>query len=269
MGQQVLVENRAGASAMIGTDLVAKSPADGYTLLFGGVGAMVLRPTLDPKTPYNVPRDFAPVSHVVNFELMMIARKDLPAQTLKQFVAQAKAEPGKFTIASSGAGGPLHMSSELFKIIAGIDTVHVPYKGEQPAVTDVVGGRVDAMVSSTAIAAPMIRAGKLKALAIMDDSRSHVLPDVPTVVEEGFKGYELFSWVGIFAPAGTDPAIVDKLSNTIAAALKTPDLRERLIAQGLVPVGSRPAVFAEFLKKDRAKWEKLVRQVGLTLDAIQ
>lgn len=264
LGQQIVIDNRAGGAGALGADFVAKSAPDGYTLCFCTTGPMALIPILDPKLPYQPLRDFAHVSHVLNVENVIIGRLDLPATNAAGLVALAKASPDKVTFGTPGIGGPQHLAGELLNTMAGIRLVHVPFKGEGPAITDLLGGQIDIVFASMVAALPQIRAGKVKALAVPHLTRSRMLPEVPTVAETGYPGYEISNFIGISAPAGTPAAAIDRLHAAVTAALAVGSVQERLVADGLAPVGSRPEAYAEMLKRANERWSGVIRQAGLT-----
>lgn len=264
LGQPLVIDNRLGAGGAIAAEFVAKAPADGYTLCFCTTGPMALIPILDPKLAYNPLRDLAPVSHLHNVDNVIIARADLPASTIAQVVALAKANPDKITYGTPGIGGPQHLSGELMNTMAGIKLVHVPFKGEAPSITDLMGGQIDLVFASVLAAVPHIKSGKVKAIAVPHRTRAKLLPEVPSVAESGYPGYEISNFVGINAPAGTPAAVIDRLYAAVAVAIATPAVQERMIAEGLTPVGSRPEAYAEFLRSEHDKWARVIKQAGLT-----
>jgi tripartite-type tricarboxylate transporter receptor subunit TctC len=266
LGQPFVIENRAGAGGNIGSDAVAKSPADGYTLLMGTVGTHAINVTLYPKMPYDAAKDFTPVSLVAGVPNVLIAAPSFPANSVKDVIDAAKKEPGKLTFASSGNGTSIHLSGELFKMMSGTQMTHVPYKGSSAALPDVMSGQVNIMFDNAPSAMPHIKGGKLKAIAVTSSTRSPALPNVPTIAEAGLPGFEASSWFGVLAPAGTPKDIVDRLSREIAKALATPEMRERLSAQGADSVGSTPEKFAEHIKSEIDKWAKVVKASGAKVD---
>ncbi|MEO7726305.1 MAG: tripartite tricarboxylate transporter substrate binding protein [Burkholderiales bacterium] len=261
--QQVVVDNRAGAGGIIGTELVAKAAPDGYTLLHGTAAGLIINPLLIKKLPYDTFRDFAPVSMVVIVPQLLVVHPGVPAATLKELIALAKASPGRLNYASVGVGSPNHLGMELLKSMAGIDMVHVPYKGATPAMADLIAGQVQLAFNGMASVLPQIASGKMRALAIGSARRSAAAPDVPTVAEAGLPGFEYTAWNGNFAPAGTPPALVAKISSDIRSALAAPDVAQRLASLGSEPSGSTPAQFAAYVKEDHARWSRVVKTLGL------
>ena len=264
LGQPLVIDNRLGAGGAIAAEFVAKAPADGYTLCFCTTGPMALIPILDPKLPYNPQRDLAPVSHLHNVDNVIIARADLPANTIAQVVALAQASPDKITYGTPGIGGPQHLSGELMNSMAGIRLLHVPFKGEAPSITDLMGGQIDLVFASVLAAMPHIKSGKVKAIAVPHRTRAKLLPQVPTVAESGYPGYEISNFVGINAPAGTPAVVIDRLYAAVAAAISTTAVQERMISEGLTSVGSRPEAYADFLRSEHDKWTRVIKQAGLT-----
>jgi tripartite-type tricarboxylate transporter receptor subunit TctC len=264
LGQPVTVDNRAGAGGAIAAEHVAKSPPDGYTLCFCTTGPMALIPILDARLPYDPLRDLAPVSHLHNVDNVIIARPTLPASSVAELVALARSNPDKLTYGTPGIGGPQHLSGELLNTMAGIRLVHVPFKGEAPSITDLMGGQIDLVFASVLAAVPHIKSGKVKAVAVPHRTRAELLPDVPTVAESGYPGYEISNFVGINAPAGTPGAVIERLYESVAAAIAQPAVRQRMVAEGLTPVGSRPEAYEAFLRSEHQKWSGVIRQAGLT-----
>ncbi len=266
LGTQVFVENHPGAGGVVGSDIVAKAPADGYTLIIGNAGSHGINAAVYAKLPYDIQRDFAPVSQVAVSPNIMVVNPDVPATNVGQFIAYAKARPGALSYASGGNGSSAHMSMELFKSMTGVDLVHIPYKGSSPALTDVVSGQVAVMFVNLPPAVPLVKAGKVRALAVTTRTRSPLLPDVPTMIESGVAGYETVAWFGILAPAATPKEIVARLSTEIGRIARTPEMRERLLSLGAEPVGSTPEEFAAVISRDIAKWTPLAKTVGIKVD---
>ncbi len=270
-GQSFIVENKPGAGGNTGADLVAKSPADGYTLLMGTVGTQAINPALYPKMPYDAVKDFMPITlfaGVPNVLVMNPAKAAAYKITdVKSLIAYAKANPGKLNMASSGNGTSIHLSGELFKTMTGTYMLHFPYRGSGPALLDLIGGTMDLMFDNLPSALPQIKAGKLVALAVTSGERSAALPELPTIAEAGpIKGYEASSWFGLLAPAGTPPEIVNRLQQETAKALATPALKERLLAQGAIPGGNTPAQFTQFIAAEAKKWAQVVKTSGAKVD---
>jgi tripartite-type tricarboxylate transporter receptor subunit TctC len=261
-----VVDNKPGAGGNIGSDIVAKSAPDGYTLVMGTVGTHAINASLYKKMPYDHIKDFVPVSLVALVPNILVVHPSVPANSVKELIAYAKANPGKLNFASSGNGTSIHLSGELFKTTAGVEMTHVPYKGSAPAVTDLLGGQVQLMFDNMPSALPHVKAGKLKALGVTTAKRFPAAPDIPAIAEAGVPGYEASSWFGVLAPAGTPKEIVNKLSSEIAKILQTPEIKERLLSQGAEPVGNTPDQFAAFIKAETAKWAKVVKESGATVD---
>ncbi len=266
LGQSIVVENRPGAGGNIGAELVARSPADGYTMLIVANG-MAVNPALYRKLSYDPIKDFAPVSLLAVVPNVLVANKaKTSAKTVPEVIASAKSQPGKYTYASAGNGTSIHLAGELFTSMAGVELLHVPYKGSGPAVTDLLGGQVDYMFDSITSAKPHIDAGKLTAIAVTTSKRSATLPNVPTVAEAGLPGYELSPWFAAFVPAGTPPAVVESLNRAMVEALRKPAVQKRLAAIGAEPIGSTPAELKQHLAKETDKWGKLIRTRGIRAD---
>src|SRR5450432_1930075 len=266
LGTQVFVENHPGAGGVVGSDIVAKAPADGYTLIIGNAGSHGINAAVYAKLPFDIQRDFVAVSQVAVSPNILILNPEVPVTNMQQFIAYAKARPGQLSYASGGNGSSAHMSMELFKAMAGIDLLHVPYKGSSPALTDVITGQVSAMIVNMPPAVPFVKAGKLRALAVTTRARSPLLPDVPTVAESGLPGYETVAWFGILAPSATPRDIVNRLSEEIAKIARSPAMRERLTSLGAEAVGSTPEEFAAVIARDIAKWTPLAKSVGIKVD---
>ena len=265
-GQVFIVENRPGAAGIIGTDLVAKSTADGYTLVMGSSGVMAVNPGLYSKLPYDPVKDFAPITVAVTVPLFLVANPNFPPNTVKELVAYAKANPGKVNYASGGSGVTNHLAMELFKSVAGIDMVHVPYKGGPPALTDLIAGQVNVMFETGPGALPHVKSGKLKAIAVGGSKRSAAMPNLSTVAESGYPGFEAVAWIGISAPTGTPKEIITKLNSEIVKIVHLPDIKERFLGLGAESVGNTPEEFAIYLKAEIAKWGKVVKDSGAKVD---
>ena len=266
LGQQVIVDNRAGAGGNIGSQLVARAPADGYTLLMGTVGTHAINAALYPKMPFDHVKDFAPISRVANVPNLLVANPQQPFKTVPELIAYAKANPGKVNFGSSGNGSSIHLSGELFKSMAKVDMVHIPYKGSAPAVADLLGNQIAIMFDNLPSAMQHVRSGKLRPIAVTTAKRSPELPDVPTIAEAGLPGYEATSWFGLFAPAKTPADVVDKIDAALIKVLASADLKKRLSEQGAEPYAEKPAQFAEFIKTETAKWGKVVKDSGASVD---
>jgi len=265
LGQPFVVEDRPGGGSLVGTDAVAKSAPDGYTLLMMS-NTHTVNESLIANKPFQLLRDFVPVAPVNYSDLVLVVHPSVPANTLKEFIALAKSKPHALNYASSGPGTPYHMAGELFKAMAGLDIVHVPYKGSSGARTDVLGGQVQMMFDSITTMAPNVRAGKLKALGTTGKTRSPVLPEVPTVAEAGVPGYEATIWLGIMAPAGTPKPIVERLNAEIRKIVSSPGVREAWEKQGAAPMNMSTDEFGQYLREDIAKWAQVVKISGAKVD---
>ena len=262
-GQPVVVENKPGAGAVIGTEFAAKSAPDGYTLVMAVSSAFGINPGLVPNLPYDVMRDFALITNVVLTPQTLIVPANSPAKTVQELVALAKAKPGSLNYASLGSGSTSHLTMELFRSTAAIQLTHVPYKGSPPAYTDLLSGNVQLMFDAVPAVIPHAKSGKLRALAVGSATRSPFLPDVPTVAESGYPGFEAVGWIGLAAPAKTPDAILNKINTEVVKILATPDMRERLAGLGVTPVGDTRAQFTAFVRGEIAKWGKLIRDANV------
>jgi tripartite-type tricarboxylate transporter receptor subunit TctC len=265
LGQPVVVDNKPGASGMLGNDIVAKAAPDGYTILFA-ITAMIQSPSLYKKVPYNVERDFAPVSLVARSSDLFVVPNRVPARTLAEFVALAKASPGKLSYGSYGNGTSSHLHGEQFKMRAGIDLVHIPYKGAAPLVSDVLGAQVDSAFIDVSSAYPYLNSGKFRVLGITGAQRHKALSSVPTFAEAGFAGFEANGWLAFFLPAGAPRDITARLSAEVARITKVPEVWQRLATMGLQPVGSTPEELATLVSTDTPKWARIVRDAHIQLD---
>jgi len=264
-GQPVVIENRAGANGNIGMEQVVKAPADGYTWVIATVGTIAVNPTLY-KLPFDMVRDFAPVIHLTNSPAVLVVHPSLPVKSVAQLIALARKRPGELTFGSSGSGGLGHISGEMFRQMAGLDMVHVPYKSAAPALADLLGGQISILFENTISATPHIRSGRLRALAVSTATRAAVLPEVPTVAESGLPGYSNNSWNGVLMPAGTPRDLVTRLNAELVRILQLPDVRERLTAVGADIVGSTPEQFAALIRSEIDKLAKVVRAAKIRID---
>jgi len=262
IAQQVVVDNRPGAGGNIGTDIVAKSAPDGYTMLMGSAGPLAINASLFGKMPFDPIKDLAPVTLAASTPNVLVVHPSLRAATVKELIALAKARPGEINFASSGHGTPAHLAGELFNSMAGVKMVHVPYKGAAPALADLLGGQVQLMFSTMPPALPHVKDGKLRALAVTSAKRSPAAPDLPTLDEIALPGFEANTWHGVVVPAGTPATIVARLNREIVAILHLPEVVERLSGQGAEPVGSTPEEFAAYIRSETLKWAKVVRDSG-------
>jgi len=265
MGQPFVVENRPGGGAVIGSDAVAKSAPDGYTLLMMS-NTHTVNESLIPKKPYDLMRDLAPINGINYSDLLMVLHPSVPANNLKEFLALAKAQPKVLNYASSGPGTPYHMAGELFKYMAGVDIVHVPYKGSDGARTGILGGQVQMMIDAITTMAPNVRAGRLKAMGTTGKTRSSVLPDVPTISEAGVPGYETGIWLGLMAPAGTPRPVLERLNTEVRKVLDSTEVKESWGKQGATPMGMTIDQFDKFLRDDITKWASVVKATGMKVE---
>ncbi|MEI7443541.1 MAG: tripartite tricarboxylate transporter substrate binding protein [Burkholderiales bacterium] len=263
LGQPVIIDNKAGAGGTLGIDLVAKAAPDGYTIGMGNLASLSVNVSLMKKVPYDPQKDLAPIVLVEQSPLVLTAGPGTSAKTVGELLAQARAQPGKLTFASSGIGGAHHLSGEMLLQLAGADLAHVPYKGGSQGATDLMAGHVAVMFEMGYSALPSIKAGRIRALAVTSSKRLQVLPDVPTMIEAGVQGFESYNWQGLVAPAGTPRAIVDRLNREVNAILAMPEVRDGIVAQGSQPSGGTPEQFAAFVKTETAKWGKVVRDANI------
>jgi tripartite-type tricarboxylate transporter receptor subunit TctC len=265
LGQQFVVDNRAGAGGNIAAELVVKSPHDGYTLLFTN-NAYTINPNLQRSVPYDPLKDFAPVSLAGLTAQVLVAHPSLPANTTQEVIALARSRPGRINAATAGSGSPSHLALATFRHLAAVDIVHVPYKGAPPALTDLIAGQVDLYFSGLPPALAMTKAGKVKAIAVSTSSRSSAMPDVPTFAESGLAGYDVPLWYGLFAPAGVPAPIVSRLAAEVAKGLASPDGKERFIAQGVEPRSSTPAEFSALIRAELQRWAALVKIADIKVE---
>jgi tripartite-type tricarboxylate transporter receptor subunit TctC len=266
MGQPMVVENRPGAAGNIGMAQGAKSAADGYTLVLAPAGNLTVNPSLYRNVPYDVGKDFAPVTVIAAVPNILVVNPSIPARNLAEFIAYSKAHPGQLNYSSPGAGSGAHLAGELFKSTAGVDMVHIPFNGIAPAVTAVLGGQVQLMFAGAPAVLQHVQTGKLRALGVASMKRIAAAPDLPTLSESGLAGFDVTSWYSIVAPAGTPPEIIARLQAEIAKALREPDVREKLAAQGAEPIGNSPAEFAAMIKTETAKWSQIVQSARITVE---
>ena len=263
LGQPIVVDNRGGAGGTIGADVAAKSPPDGYTLLMGA-GGHTLAPSLYSKLPYDIITDFTPISTAAKSSYMLVLHPSVAAKSVKDLIGLAKASAGTLSYASPGIGTPPHLAAEMFKTMAGVDMIHVAYKGDTPAIADLLGGHVDLGFLAISATVPHVKAGKLKALAVTSLQRTPVMPDMPTVAEAGgLKGYDISTWWGLFAPAGTSSEIVHRLSANMAKIVTLPDIRDRFAALGIEPAANTPEQFALLVKAEVEKFARLAKAAGI------
>jgi tripartite-type tricarboxylate transporter receptor subunit TctC len=266
VGQPVVVENRAGAGGTVGSIAAAKAPADGYTLLYGSTSTLAIAPSLYRSLPYDPRKSFAPISLVSRGPILVVVNAQVPARTLKEFIDLAKKQPGKLSYSSAGSGTPPHLAGELFKSVAGVELLHVPYKGGAPAINDLVGGQVQAIFEGQVALMPHLKSGRARALAITGATRSAALPDVPTAAEAGLPSYDANFWSGLVAPDGTPAEAIERLNTVLVKALQSPELRESLARQGLEAFGNTPRQFGAYIAAEMEKWAAVVKASGAKLD---
>jgi tripartite-type tricarboxylate transporter receptor subunit TctC len=264
--QTVVVENRPGAAGNIGTAYVAKAPPDGYTIMMGTIGTQSINPSLYKKMPYDAAKDFVPITRAAMVPNLLVVNKDAPFNTLPEMLAYEKANPGKLTYGSSGNGTTLHLSGELFNLMAGTKITHIPYKGSTPAVADLMGGQISMIFDNMPSAIQQVKGGRLKALAVTSAQRNPQLPEIPTIQEIGVAGYEVWSWFGLLAPAATPKPIVDKLNASIVEIIKQPDVQAKIIELGAVPVPETSAEFGAFIAAETLKWAKVINEANIGMD---
>jgi tripartite-type tricarboxylate transporter receptor subunit TctC len=265
LGQQVIIDNRGGAGGSIGSALAAQSPSDGYTVLFT-LSSHTINPAIYTKLPFDTEKDFSSVVTVASLPQILVANPNFPAKTVKEVIEMAKAKPGSISYASVGNGSPGHLAGAMMATDAGVEMTHIPYRGGGPAVTDVIAGQVPLLWVSIPAAAQFVKTGKLKALAVSTVKRSAVFPDVPTMVESGFKGFEVDSWYAMFVPAKTPQAIIDRINKATVNVLAQPDVKEKLLGQGAEAVGDTPAQLSGVVKKEIAKWKQVVKSANIKVD---
>jgi tripartite-type tricarboxylate transporter receptor subunit TctC len=265
IGQQIVIDNRPGASGILGSEVVSRAAPDGYTLLVANV-SLVVNPFLYPKMPYDPLKDFVPVTMINSAPLLLVVHPSIPAKSVTELIAFAMSHPGQLNYGSGGLGSTPYLAAELFKSLAGIDVVHVPYKGGAPALSDLVGGQLTFMIENMPGTMPYAKAGNLRALAITSPQRTELAPELPTMAEAGVPGYEISGWNGLFAAKGTPPDIVARLHSEVTKILRTPEVRQELATLGAEPVGDTPDEFAAFLRADTARWGKIIQEKGIRSD---
>jgi tripartite-type tricarboxylate transporter receptor subunit TctC len=266
IGQPVIVENKPGAGGNIGADAVAKSPADGYTILMGAVATHAINPTLYGKIPYDPVKDFAPITLIGVTPNVLVVNATLPVKDVREFIAYAKSNPGKLNFGSGSSGSAGHLAGELFKSMAGVDMTHIPYKGAAPAMQDLIAGQIQLMFDNMASALPQVKGGKIRALAVTTPRRSIYAPDLPTIAESGLPGFDVSTWFGLFAPANTPREAVALLHDEFVRALALPEVKERMANLGIEPVGNNPEEFAAYIKTEAAKYGEVIRKSGAKVD---
>jgi tripartite-type tricarboxylate transporter receptor subunit TctC len=263
MGQQFVVENRPGAASIIGSEAAARAPNDGYTLFMGSSGSLAVNPGMYAKLPYDPIRDFVPIGLALKVPFFLVVNPSVPAKSVAELVAYLKANPGKVNFGTAGNGASNHLSAEYFRSAAGVDMVHVPYKGSPPAVTDLLGGQISLMFETGPLTVPHVKTGKLRALAVASAQRSTALPDLLTIAESGYPGFEAVGWAGLLAPAGTPREIVTRVNAEMVRILASAELKERFVAMGAELVSSTPEEFDAYIRSETAKWGKVIKDVGI------
>jgi tripartite-type tricarboxylate transporter receptor subunit TctC len=263
LGQPIVVENRAGAGGNIATDMVARANPDGYTILLGNVGSLAVAPHLNSKLPYDPQRDLAPISMAVVFANVLVVNSTAPAATLDEYVKLSNSRPGGMPYGTSGIGGAGHLAGELFKLMAKANLVHVPYKGGGPAMSDLLGGQIPSLFASAPSAVPQVKSGKIRALATTGAKRSASFPEVPTIAELGYPGYEATNWYAFVAPARTPKEIIERLNREIVRTLNTPETRDQFLSHGEEPTPSTPEELAKFIERELATWGRVVKEAGI------
>lgn len=266
VGRQIVIDNRTGAAGIIGMQLAAQSAPDGYTIVLGQTGPMSINPWLYKNLPYDPGKDFAPITLTTVYPYVLVVNPSVAATNLKGLIALARSRPNQLSFASAGTGSVNHLAGELFKMMAHISLLHVPYSAGAPAITAVIGGQVSMVFGDMVSVMPFVKSGMLRAIAVTSAKRADIAPDVPTVAEEGLPGYEAIGWHGVLAPSGTSQAIIKKLNAKIVQTLRTPQMRSRLAEQGAEPVGDTPSEFRHFLTADREKWGKVIRDAHIRLN---
>ena len=264
-GQPVVVDNKPGAATIVGSDFVAKAPPDGYTVMLASTSFSV-NPAAYSKLPFDPVKDFMPISLVSKMPLLLVVNPQAPVHSVKELIDYLKARPGKVNFSSIGTGSTQHLAGELFKSMTGVNTVHIPYKGSGPSMMSVISGETSLTFETVFLLSPQVKAGKLRAIGAAGLQRAALLPDVPTISESGLSGFDVASWVMLIGPAGMPPEVVQKWQREIGHIMQLPDMRQQQISAGLEPIGSSPDQAAEFLKTEMARWGKIVRQTGITLD---
>ena len=262
-GQPVIIENKTGAGGNIGAELVAKSPPDGYTLAIGNNGTHAVNVNLFKTIPFDPIKDFVPIAHIMEAEGLLVVNPSINATSVREIIDMARAQPGKLSYASGGLGTTSHLAGELFKSTAKVDIVHVPYKGNSPAIADLLSGQTQLSFATMPTVLPHVKAGKLRAIASIGLARTVALPDVPTVAESGLPGFEVSNWIGLFAPAGTSPEIVSKLNTEVQKIMRSPDVQKRLEAEGARFIPMTPAQFAAFQRDELTKWAKIIKDANI------